>query len=153
MLYIILHPFQLLASQAAQTAGLQVHDVDQSDEMNAFLIKAVPACALGVLAIAFQILLAVVADYVMFAGNIKDILSAGAFQQLVNAIKLFRLGKVCDIAGVKNEARLRRQGIDLVDRRFQRSCNISVGRLVESHMAVTDLDKAQIALDLLAGES
>ena len=36
------------------------------------------------------------------------------------------------------------QPIDLVDRRLQRRDHIRIGRLVESHVAVADLDKAEV---------
>ena len=40
-------PFKLLVSELPQTASLKVQDVNQSNEMDAVLIKTVPARALG----------------------------------------------------------------------------------------------------------
>src|SRR5205823_3234738 len=100
-----------------------------------------------------QILLAVIANHVMFAGNIEDVFGAGALQQLVHAIKFFRLGKMRNVAGVQNETWLRWQRVDLVDGGFQRACHIGVGRLVEAHVAVTYLNKAELTLRFFSSET
>ena len=44
-LQIVLQPFQLVVAEHSQAAFLDVHDVDQADEMHAFLIEAVPTRA------------------------------------------------------------------------------------------------------------
>ena len=50
--HIIFEPLELLGAELAQAAGLQVHHVDQADEVHAFVIEAVPAVALRALAVA-----------------------------------------------------------------------------------------------------
>src|SRR6516162_9290235 len=88
----------------------------------------------------------------MLAGYIENIFSAGRLQDLVDAVKLLRFGKVADVSGMQDEAWLGGQSIDLIHGYLQRSRDIRIGRLVEAHMAVTDLDKAQLALGLLFAE-
>ena len=58
-LEIVGEPGELLGAEIAETAGLQVDDVDEADEMDAVLVEAVPAGALGALAVAVEIGLAV----------------------------------------------------------------------------------------------
>src|ERR1051326_2693159 len=113
MLDVSFHPLQLFLTQAAKATGLKVHHVYQPDEVHALLIEAVPAGALRAFAVALQVLLAIVADHVMLARNVKDIFGAGALKDLLYVIELFRLGKVTDIAGMQDEAWFRGQGIDL----------------------------------------
>ena len=51
-----------------------------------------------------------------------------------------------DVAGVQNEFRRFGEGINLVHCSLQRRDHIRIGGLIEAHMAVADLDKAQPAL-------
>ena len=43
VLQIVFHPLKLLASERAQAAGLEVHHIDQADEVGSVFIEAVPA--------------------------------------------------------------------------------------------------------------
>ncbi len=72
---IILQPFQLLVSENAKAAFLDIQDVDQPDEMHALLVEAVPTRTLGPFAEAFTILRPVIIDDVMFARHIKHVAS------------------------------------------------------------------------------
>ncbi len=44
---IVLEPFELLVSELAQPAGLKIQNIDQSNEMAAVLVEAVPPGAFG----------------------------------------------------------------------------------------------------------
>ena len=44
---VIFQPAQLLVAELSQPAGLEVKHIDQSNEMDAVLVEAVPAGALG----------------------------------------------------------------------------------------------------------
>src|SRR6185312_11472988 len=46
-LEVLFQPFELLAAEIAEAARLQVHDVDQADEVHAIGVERVPAGALG----------------------------------------------------------------------------------------------------------
>src|ERR1700757_1870742 len=48
---VALQPFKLFVAQIAQTAGLEIDDIDQADKVDTVGVEAVPACALGGLAI------------------------------------------------------------------------------------------------------
>src|SRR5579864_9508652 len=72
VLYIVLKPLQLLAPERAQTAGLEVHDVDQTDEVDAIFVKAVPALTFGVLGITFAEHLSVIIQHIVLAGHEED---------------------------------------------------------------------------------
>ena len=39
---ILLEPFELFVAEGAESAGFQVDDIDEADEMDAALIEAVP---------------------------------------------------------------------------------------------------------------
>jgi hypothetical protein len=52
--------------------------------MRAFLIEAVPAGTLGPLAISLEVLLAVIAQDVVFARNIEDLARLGVLQHLAS---------------------------------------------------------------------
>src|SRR6202166_3600831 len=54
-LHIIGEPGQLLRPELAHAAGLEVHHVVETDEMDTVLVEGIPACALGVLAVALEI--------------------------------------------------------------------------------------------------
>ncbi len=140
------------AAEAAQTSGLQVHDVHQSDEVHAILVEAVPARALRAFAIALQILLAFVVEDVVLAGHEEDVLGAGGLQQLIHGVKLTRLGEMADVAGVQDEGGRDRQRIDFVYGGLQGADNVRIRRFVEPHVAVADLDEAEVALVFMAAE-
>src|SRR5581483_12403492 len=72
MFYVFLHPLKLFLAQTAQPAGFQVQRIDQPNEVNAAVIKAVPARALRFFAVALKVLLAIVADYVMLTRNVEN---------------------------------------------------------------------------------
>ena len=57
-LQIVLQPFELLGAEIAEAAGLEIDDVDEADEMHAVGVEAVPAGALGAVAVALAIELA-----------------------------------------------------------------------------------------------
>src|SRR5271165_1215459 len=52
---------------------------------------------------------------------------------------------MADIAGMQHEFRGPRQSINLVHRRLQGRRHIRVGRLVETHVTVADLNKAEVS--------
>ena len=54
-LHVVLEPIELLAPSDAKAASLQIHHVDQADEVHAFLIEAVPAFALGSFAVSLEV--------------------------------------------------------------------------------------------------
>src|SRR5262249_32854398 len=112
MLYIALHPLQLLLPQVAKPAGLEVHYVHQPAEVDALVIKAIPARSLVAVAVALKILFPVVADHLVLSRDVENVLRAGALQDLLGIVEFFRLGEMADVAGVQDEARLSRQSID-----------------------------------------
>ena len=63
----------------------------------------------------------------------------------VGIVEFGRLRQMRDIAGMNDEGRLHRQGLDFVDRFFERSDGVGIGGLVETDMAVADLKERQPA--------
>ena len=100
---VVLQPLELIGSEKAEAAGLQVGHVDEADEVHAALIEAVPAGALGVLAVALEIGLAgPLIDDVVLAGNVVH-LQTGAADELCGIVELGWLGEMRDVAGVQHE--------------------------------------------------
>src|ERR1700758_3951105 len=112
--------------------------------MDTFLIEAVPPCALCVLSVALEILLAVVGQHVMLAWHEVDLLRRSSPQYLVEGVEFTRLGELAEIARVNEKVRFVRHCIDLVDRRLQSGGDIRVCRLAKADMAVANLDKGEV---------
>ena len=64
-------------------------------------------------------------------------------------VKLFGFGQMTDIAGMQHECRCDGQCVDFVDCCLECADHVSISRLVEAHVTVTDLDKTQLGLDIL----
>src|SRR5208337_5125889 len=71
---IVREPSQLLIAERAHAARFQIGDIDEADEMHAASVDRVPAAALGVLAEAIEIGLAVVlVDEIVLAWHVMNI--------------------------------------------------------------------------------
>lgn len=92
VLQIILHPRQLVRSERAQAILLDVHHIHETDKVNAVMVKAIPAVALGILSKAFEIVFAIVAGDIIFAGYIKYLLCVFMF------LCPSSIGQLCQIA-------------------------------------------------------
>ena len=78
----------------------------------------------------------------MLAGHVVHV-EASLGDDAVGVIEFGRLGQMRDIAGVNDERWLHRQGFDFVDRFFERADGVGIGGLVETDMAVADLQESQ----------
>src|SRR4029077_13033559 len=60
-LEVVLQPFKLVVAEIAQATGLEIDHVDETDEMHAVGVEAVPAGALGAspVALAIELLLGI----------------------------------------------------------------------------------------------
>ena len=86
-LQIVGEPGELLGAEIAHAAGLQIEDIDEADEMRAAVIEGIPALALGELAVAIEIGLAVVlVDDVVFARNVMHV-ELGARDPLLGVVE------------------------------------------------------------------
>jgi hypothetical protein len=68
---------------------------------------------------------------------------------LIHSVELGGFGLMAQVAGMNDEFRLIVQAVDSVDGRLKSGSYIGIRRLAESHVAVTDLNKMQIAAGLL----
>src|SRR2546428_287100 len=93
-LHVRLQPGELLGAEGTQTARLEIDDVDQTDEMHAGLVEAVPAGALRVLPEALEVALAVVTQYVVFARHIEH-RRADPHELLMQLVEFLGLRLVC----------------------------------------------------------
>jgi hypothetical protein len=130
-------------AQAAHAAGLQVHDIDQGHEVHAAMVEAVPARALGSLAVAVEEGLArALVQHVVLARHVEHG-EAGFLEDLVGVVELLVARQLGDVAGVDDEVRLDRQGQDLAHGLAEGGLRVGVGRLVEADVAVADLQERE----------
>src|SRR5664280_797800 len=139
---IVLDPFELLVAEIAHAAALEIGDVDEPQEMHAIGVEAVIAGAFGAAAVALFVNFDVGVDDVVLARNVVHV-EFGLRDDFFGVVEFGFLRQVRDVAGVDHEGRLCRNSFDAGDRPFQRALGIRVGRLVEAHMAVADLQKRQ----------
>ena len=80
ILYVGFEPFQLLVSELSQATGLEIQDVDQSNEMDAVFVEAVPARAFAfdALQIPVTVELPTTVEHIMLARNVKHVLCPAA---------------------------------------------------------------------------
>lgn len=145
---IVLQPVELFGTETSPAARLQVEHVDQTDEMNPCCIKAVPAAPLpgiGRTETRIEGGTRIVADDIVFAGDDVHRRPQGA-QHVLGDCELGGLRKVGYVAGMKDERRLRVEGVDPFEGEPQRRCDVGVGLLVETDMGVADLYKCQAGI-------
>lgn len=146
-LKIALKPLQLLIAKGSPAVNLR--HIIQTCKVDAFMLEAVPAFALGSFAISLQILFAIIYAGVMLTRHIEDLLRVRALQKLLQRIKLFRLGRMGEIAGMDHEFRLFRQGIDLVHRGLKSAVHIRIGGFAKANVTIADLQEMQIVFTAL----
>ncbi len=141
--HIVGEPDELLGPENAEAAGLQVHHIDQTDEMDAVLVEGIPARALGVLAVALEIGLArLLVEDVVLARHVVHVETRGA-DDLRGIVELGRGRQMGDVTRMKHEGRLAGERFDLGDGLLQRAERVRIRGLVEAHMAVGDLQEAE----------
>src|SRR5262249_42920243 len=141
-LEVALQPFGLLVPEIAQPAGLEIDHVDEADEVHAVGVEAVPARAFGAATVAVAVELHVLVENIVFARHVMHV-EPRLRDDAVGVVEFGRLGEMGDIAGVNDEGWLDRKRIDLVQRFLERADSVRVRRLVESDMAVADLQEGQ----------
>jgi hypothetical protein len=111
--------------------------------MHAVVVEAVPARALGALAIAGEIgLPETLVHEVVLARDVMHV-ELDLADDLIGIVELVGLGKMGDVAGMNHEGRLGRHRLHLGDGLAQRAECIRVGRLAEADMAVADLQEGE----------
>src|ERR1700691_1426314 len=97
---VVFQPLQLFRSERTHASSFQIHHVDKSNEVHALLVKAVPASPFCILAVTFEVLLAVIFEHVVLTGNEKHIIGGRGFKNLVDGVELLRSGEMADVASV-----------------------------------------------------
>jgi hypothetical protein len=101
---ILLQPGKLGLAQVAHAAGLQLLDVDQSHEMHAVVVEAVPAVAQRALAVAGEVGRAVaLIQHVVLARHVEHGQS-GLLEDLVGVVELLVAGQLADVAVCRMKA-------------------------------------------------
>src|SRR6266480_4390776 len=145
--HVCLEPFKLLVAELTKTAGLKVQYVDQSNEMDAVLIEAVPAGAFAfdALQIPFTVKLSAIIEYIMLSRHVENVLCTAALEHLIERVELLRLRQLRDISRVDKEGRRSRHRVDAIERNLECRCDILIRVLIESNMAVANLQKAKVS--------
>src|SRR6476660_10356154 len=140
---IVGEPSELVGPEPSKASGLEVDHVDEGNEVNAVIVKAVPTRSLGALAVTGEIGLAqALVDDVMLAGNVVNV-ELGLTDQLAGIVEFVGLGEMGDIAGMDHEGRVCLQFLDLPDGLAKRAKRIRIGRFIEADMAVADMRKGE----------
>src|ERR1039457_2175642 len=140
---IVFQPFKLVGAHL--THPLHRSNIYQPDEVDTFLIEAVPTSATRAFAVAVEILFSVVDRNIVLAGHVKDLLLPGRLQYPFHAVEFGGLRRMTDIARVNDELRRMWKPVDLVHRCLERCGNVRIRGFVESDMAVADLNEIQFA--------
>src|SRR6516225_1136011 len=140
---VLFDPAELVLAEFPQT--FLDPNIDQPQEVHALVVEAVPAAAVGALAIALQIPLAIIRGDVMFAGHIKDLLRPGLLKDLVHHVELAGLRRVAEVAGMNEKLRLVVERIDLIYCTLQSAVHVGVCRAIEPDVTVANLHKSQVA--------
>ena len=147
-------PSDLLGTQIAQPAGLEIQHVHETDEMHAAVVEAVPPVPRRTLSVALQVLRARIIQDVVLARHVEHPpgLRLRPANHLVHGVELGRLRQMADVARVQQELRLLWQRVEPRNRFLKRRRHIAVRRFVEPHVAVADLREKQPGLARGAGE-
>ncbi|HUI56384.1 MAG TPA: hypothetical protein VLY04_15520 [Bryobacteraceae bacterium] len=137
-------------SERPEAAGLEVHHVDQADEVHALLVETEPAVASRVLSISLEVGLAVVGQDVVLAGYVESRAGTDRGENRAGGGELLGFRKMADIAGMDEEGRWFSHRIYFGDGGLQSALDVGVGLFVEADVAVADLNEAQVALGRLA---
>src|ERR1700722_12998707 len=142
-LHIIGKPSQLLCPKHAHAASLKVHYIVETDEMDSVLVEGIPTGALGILAVPLEIgLERDLVEIVVLAWHVMHI-ETHAADDLSGVVEFLGLRQMGDVAGMKHECRLFGKRFDLRDCLLQSTKCIGIGFLVESDMAVGNLQERE----------
>src|SRR3954468_1906518 len=110
--------------------------------MHAAGVERVPAEPARAAAISLAIKLHLVVDDVVLARHVVHV-ELCLRNDLLGIVEFGRLREMRDVAGVDHEGWLRRHCLDLADGLFERAIDVRVRGLVESHVAVADLQEGE----------
>src|SRR6266404_2969356 len=146
VLYVGLEPFELLISELSQTAGLEIQDVDQSNEMDAVFVEAVPARAFAfdALQIPFTVKLSAIVKHIVLSRNIENVLRSTTLQDFVESVELLWLRELGNVSRVNKKGRRRRHRVDAIEGNFEGLGHIFVCVFAEADVAIADLEKAEV---------
>ncbi len=150
-LQVVGEPGELVGSEIAHAASFEVDHVDEADEVHAVLVERVPAGAARVLAVALQVGLAgSLVDHVMLARNVVAV-ELELADRLGGIVELLGLRQMRDVARVNEEGGLRGQRRHLADRLFERRQRVRIGGLVETDVAVGNLQEGEPSVGRMRG--
>ena len=101
--HVRLEPGELLVAEDSEAlVDALAGDVDQADEVDAVVVEAVPALALGPLAEPLEVLRPV-ADDVVLAWHVEDLVDLDPLEDLGDGVELLGRREVGEVAGVDQE--------------------------------------------------
>src|ERR1700733_2827342 len=140
---VIGEPSQLLCPKHAHAASLKVHYIVETDEMDSVLVEGIPTGALGILAVPLKIGLEWhLVEVVVLARHVVHVKTYTA-DDLSGVVEFLGLRQMGDVAGMEHECRLVGKRFDFRDRLLQRTECIGIGFLVETDVAVGNLQESK----------
>ena len=100
--HVAAKPVDLIRAKRPQSAGFEIHNVDETDEVDARMVEAVPAIAFRALSVAREIGSAVVGGDVVLPRHVEDAVGFHALEDFIGGVELFRLGELSDVASVEH---------------------------------------------------
>src|SRR4029453_3431137 len=96
ILHIGFEPFKLIVSELSETAGLEIQDVDQSNEMDTVFVKAVPTRAfrLDSFQVTVTVKLSAIIEHIVLPWDIENVLNSTTLEHLIKRVELFFLGRL-----------------------------------------------------------
>src|SRR3977135_1374755 len=140
---IVGEPSELVGSQPSEAAGLEVNHIDETDEVHAVVVEAVPALPLGAFAVPVEISLAqALVDEVVLARNVVYI-ELGLADDLIGVVEFVRLGQMGNVARMDHKGRAGLHRLHLADGFAKCAESVRIGGFVEADMAVADLQESE----------
>jgi len=144
---ILFEPRELFVAETAEAVRLEIHHVDEGDEVHTAVVEAVITLVGRGLAETAEIFRAHAVGDVVFARDGVKFGDVQSQHQLRRGIEFLRLRQMGDVAGMNGQRWLHRHGVHETDRLFQRARDVGIGFLVETDMRVADLQEQGNALD------
>jgi hypothetical protein len=137
----------LRVAESSEPVRLEIHHVDEPDEVHAAVVEAVIALVGGGLAETAEIFGALAIGDVVLAGHGVKLSDVQSRHQLRRGVEFLGFRKMGDIARVNGERWFHGHGVDEADRLLQRPGDIGIGFLAEPDMRVADLEEQRDAAD------
>src|SRR5215470_3266098 len=140
---IFLEPVELSRPEASHSARFEVEHVDESDEVDPFVVKALPTGARRPVE-ASEVFLAAIGEHVVLAGNVEHARGPRVLESFGHRVEGSRFLSMSDVARMNDERRGWLEGLDPCDGLRECAERIRIRFSLEADVRVTDLHEAEV---------